>query len=107
MVLALVVYIIASPQRVRALSWLALAALPAVGIVPSLTDLFHAATAAGDTLRGVNDEMQRCASAAAITSLAAIALGAAAAYFETGLPGSGAGAPAATGPSSAALVRSS
>ncbi len=44
MVLALVVYVIASPQRVRALSWLALAALPAVGIVPSLTDLFHAAT---------------------------------------------------------------
>ena len=84
MVLALIVYVIASPHRVRALSWLALAALPAVGMVPALTDLFHAASAAGDTLRGVNDEMQGCASAAAITSLAAIALGAAAAYFENG-----------------------
>lgn len=87
MVVALIVYIIASPYRVRALSWLGLAVLPAIGMVPALTDLFHASGLAGDSLRGVNDEMQRCASTAGITSLAAVALGAAAAYFETGLPG--------------------
>ncbi len=66
-----------SPRRyrVRALSWLALAALPALGMVPALTDLFHAA---GDGRRHAPRRQRRDAaraSTAAITSLAAIALG--------------------------------
>ena len=38
MAIALVVYALASPYRVRALCWLALAVLPALGILPALTD---------------------------------------------------------------------
>ena len=37
MLVALFVYLVASPYRVRALCWLALAVLPALGILPALT----------------------------------------------------------------------
>ena len=93
MLIALFVYLIASPYRVRALCWLALAALPALGILPALTSLYHAAGEAGDRLPGLTDEMQHAAAMSALTSIIAIALGGAAAAFERRLPGLGSATP--------------
>jgi len=89
MAIALVVYTLASPYRVCALCWLLLATLPALGVLPALTDLYHAAGDAGDRLLGLTDEMQHAAAMTALTSIVAIAVGAVAAFFERRLPGVG------------------
>ena len=83
---ALVVYLLASPRRLRALSWLGLAVLPALAILPALTSLYGAAD---DGLAGVVEEMNHAGVVAAVTVLAAAALGALAARFERRLPGLG------------------
>ncbi len=38
--LAVIVYLLLSPLRLRALTWLVLATLPAIGAVPAMTDLY-------------------------------------------------------------------
>jgi hypothetical protein len=83
---ALVVYTLASPKRVRALSWLALAMLPAAGIIPALTSLYHAAA---DGAADAVPEMHTAGAVAALTVGVAILLGALAARFERRLPGLG------------------
>ena len=85
-VVALVVYTIAAPERVRALGWLALAALPAIATVPALTSLYQAGGDSGERLLGVVDEMHGAMTASALTALAALALGLVAARFERRIP---------------------
>jgi hypothetical protein len=90
---AVVVYLLASPLRLRALCWLLLAALPAIGIVPALTELYDAANA--DGVDSVVGEMQTAGIAAAITAVAGAVLGALAARFSHRLPGLGSSSGAA------------
>ncbi len=87
MAVALAVYAVASPYRLRALSWLGLAVLPALAIFPALTSLFHAA----DPGLGpqVIDEMNRAGVIALLTTLAAFGLGAVCTRFESRIPGLG------------------
>jgi hypothetical protein len=84
MALALVVYTLLSPFRMRALGWLGVALLPALPILPALTALFHAA----DPGLGPNvvDEMHRAGAIAAITALAGLGLGALVCRFEDRIP---------------------
>jgi tetratricopeptide (TPR) repeat protein len=89
--IALAAYLIFSPLRLRALCWLALALLPALGVVPALTDLYQAANDSG--LRAAGDELEAAAIALALTSGAALLVGCAAARFERVLPGLGSVSP--------------
>jgi hypothetical protein len=89
MAVAVVIYLLAMPYRVRALSWLVLAALPAIAIVPALTDLFNAAADAGDRLPDLSNEMQHAAVNGTLSAFAAIALGALAARFDNRIPALG------------------
>jgi O-antigen ligase len=84
---ALAVYILMSPFRLRALAWLGLALLPALPIVPALTSLFGAA----DQGLGpsVLDEMHRAGVIVLLTTLAAFALGAVCTRSEARIPGLG------------------
>jgi hypothetical protein len=86
MPVALVVYTLAAPERVRALSWLLLAMLPAVAIVPPLTALYEAGQ---DGAADAVAEMRTAGAVAAATAVLAIVLGALAARFERRLPGLG------------------
>jgi hypothetical protein len=90
---ALVVYVLAAPVRVRALIWLALAVLPALGLVPAMTDLYRAANE-GDvqSVAGVVDEMRAAGAAAGASAVHAIALGAVAVLVERRLPARSPGA---------------
>ena len=87
MAVALVIYTLASPYRVRALCWLGLAVLPALIIIPPLTALFEAA----DSGLGpdVLDEMHRAGAIALLATLAAAGLGAIVARNEARIPGVG------------------
>ncbi len=85
MALALVVYTLASPYRVRAISWLGLAVLPALAIIPALTSLFSAADPGLGSR--VVDEMNRAGVIALLTAIAGVGLGAVAAKFEDRIPG--------------------
>ncbi len=87
MALALVVYTLASPYRVRAISWLGLVALPALAIIPALTSLFDAAD--GGLGAPVLDEMHRAGLIALLTTIAGAGLGAVCARFEDRIPGLG------------------
>ena len=58
LLVGLVAYCVFSPLRVRALSWLALAVLPALGILPAMESLFDAA-GDGRLGRGRGDEPSR------------------------------------------------
>jgi hypothetical protein len=86
-VVGLAIYALASPYRLRAISWLGLAVLPALAILPALTSLFHAADP-GLSPR-VLDEMHHAGVIAALTTVAGVGLGAAAARFERRIPGHG------------------
>jgi hypothetical protein len=86
MVVALTVYLLFSPQRVRALSWLALAVLPAIVILPALESLF---SASGDGISGVSGEIRTAGVVALVTTAVAAVLGALAARNEERLPGLG------------------
>jgi hypothetical protein len=85
--LALIVYALFSPFRIRALCWLALAVIPAIGILPALTDLYQAAN--DEAARSAVPELHATATTAAVTALAATMIGALAARFEARLPGIG------------------
>lgn len=83
---ALIVFAVASPMRVRALSWLGLAALAAVPVIPAMSALF---SASGDGIRDVGGQLHTAALITLFTTVAAVALGALAARNETRLPGLG------------------
>jgi hypothetical protein len=90
MIAALIVYALAAPKRVPALSWLLLAAIPAVAILPALTSLYDAGQhGALDAL----DEMRTAGTAVAVIAVVAGLIGAAAARFEARLPGFGSDSP--------------
>jgi hypothetical protein len=99
--LALIVYALASPFRLRALCWLALAVIPALGSLPALTDLYRAANEEG--VRSAVAEMHTTATMVALTALVAVALGAIAARYEAKLPGLGSGSPRGNRPIAAAI----
>jgi hypothetical protein len=83
---ALIVYILAAPRRVRALTWLLLAAIPAVAILPALTSLYDAGqNGAGDAV----EEMRTAGATAAAIAAVSVLIGAAAARLEDRLPGLG------------------
>jgi hypothetical protein len=84
--IALVVYVLASPQRVRAISWLALALLPALAVVPAMTELYAAAP---DGLSGTVDEMNGAGMIALASTLGGLILGGLAVALEARLPGLG------------------
>jgi hypothetical protein len=81
---ALVVYVLVSPFRLRAVCWLALGVLPALGVIPALTDLYRAANDEG--IATVVDQMRAAGTAVAVTAGVAGILGAAAALLERRLP---------------------
>src|SRR5688500_565427 len=87
MAVGLVVYTLLSPYRLRAISWLALAVLPALAIIAPLTSLFEAAE--GGLGPDVLDEMHRAGMIAALTVVAALGIGAVCARNEQRLPGLG------------------
>jgi O-antigen ligase len=82
---ALLVYALLSPYRVRALSWLALAALPALLLAPAIGSVYSAANDEG--IRAAGDEIQTAGMLLALIALGAVALGAAAARYEARIPG--------------------
>ena len=85
--IALGVYALLSPLRLRALSWLALAALVSLGVVPALTDLYQAANDQGVSTTA--DELHAAGLAVALTSVVALVAGAIVARHERRLPGLG------------------
>jgi hypothetical protein len=84
---AFIVYALLSPLRLRALSWLALAVLPAIGFLPALDALYS--TANDEGLRNAVPELHAAGVAVAVTSGVALAIGLVAARFELRLPGLG------------------
>ena len=86
LVVALVVFALASPRRVRALSWLALALVAALPTVPAMSALF---TASGDGVRGVAGEMHTAGLVTLLTTAVAGVLGWLAVRNEKRLPGLG------------------
>ncbi|MGH2966924.1 MAG: O-antigen ligase family protein [Solirubrobacterales bacterium] len=84
---ALCVYIAFSRDRARRLGWLALAVLPALLVLPALTDLYQAANA-GTPLHALGSELRGAANAAILSTVAAFGIGAAAALVEARLPAS-------------------
>ena len=87
MAVGLVVYTLVSPYRLRAISWLGLALIPALAIIPPLTSLFEAADPGLGP--GVLDEMHHAGVIAALTVVAAFGIGAVSARNERRIPGLG------------------
>ncbi len=84
LLLALLVFVLLSPSRVRALGWLALAAVPALAFLPAILDVYSTANDVG--VSNTVSEMHAAGVTLAVIALAALALGAAAARFEERLP---------------------
>ena len=79
------VYLLLIPSRLRGLIWLALVALPALIVVPSLIDLYHAVNETGRLQAA--DELQAAARAAAIGAVITAVAGLLLARLEVALPG--------------------
>jgi hypothetical protein len=84
---ALAVYALVSPLRLRAMCWLALAVIPAIGVVPAVTDLYRVVN--DDGLGAAVNEMNAAGVAVLVTTGSAAVLGALAAGLERWLPGLG------------------
>jgi hypothetical protein len=84
---ALCVYVAFSRDRARRLAWLAAAVLPALIVLPALTDLYQAASA-DVPLSSLGGELRRTADAAALSTVVALVIAAAAAMLEARLPAS-------------------
>jgi tetratricopeptide (TPR) repeat protein len=80
---ALCVYLLFATDRARRLAWLALAALPALLILPSLVDLYQAGDA---PLSSALDELRAAGRAVALTSLLSLAIGTVAALVGKRVP---------------------
>lgn len=85
--IAMIVYALASPLRLRALSWLALPLVPAVVAFLPAADLYSVVNAEG--LEGAIPEMNAAGTAFAIGGVASLLLGIAALALEPRLPGLG------------------
>ncbi|MQA75606.1 MAG: hypothetical protein GEU88_14920 [Solirubrobacterales bacterium] len=85
---AVVIFILLSPARLRTLCWLVLAALPAIATIGPAGDLYSAAE---NGLGGVLDEMHTAGRVAALTAGGSLILGAGAALFDRWRPGFGEG----------------
>jgi O-Antigen ligase len=84
---AICVYVALSRERARRLAWLAAAVLPALIVLPALTDLYQAAN--GDApLHSLGGELRRAANAAALSTAVALIVGGALAWLEARLPAS-------------------
>lgn len=81
---ALAVYTTLSPGRARSLVWLALAVLPALLILPSLTELYSAANEVG--LKGALEHLPAAGRAALAGALLAAVAGAIVARLEARFP---------------------
>lgn len=99
--IAVLVYVVLSPLRLRAICWLALAFIPALGVIPALSELFRAA---GAGVSGAGDELEAAGIAVAWTSGASVLLGAVAARLDRKLPGLGSSSPRANTAIIAALL---
>ncbi len=86
LIISVIVFALVSPRRVRALSWLGLAALAAIPTVPAMSSLF---TASAEGIRDVAGEMHTAGLVVLLTTAAAAALGALAVRNEDRLPGLG------------------
>jgi hypothetical protein len=84
---ALCVYVAFGRERARRLAWLALAVLPALIVVPALTDLYQTASA-GTPVRALAGELHAAGDAAILSAVVALAVGAGAATVEARLPSS-------------------
>ena len=82
---ALAVFLIASKDRARAVAWLALAVLPALLVLPALTDLYQAAEAGG---RPDTSELRAAGRSALGGAALAVLIGGAAAWLERRRPAS-------------------
>jgi hypothetical protein len=91
--IAIVVYVLFSPLRLRAICWLGLALIPALGVVPHLSEIFRAANDVGVGAAG--DELRAAGAALAWATGAGLILGAVAGRFERVLPGLGSTSPRA------------
>jgi O-Antigen ligase len=83
---ALIALLILSPHRLRTLCWLGLAVLPALAVIPALSDLYTA----GNEPHGLEQivpEMRGAGRATAFTALAAVVAGSALARFGNRIPG--------------------
>jgi hypothetical protein len=85
--LALAVYLLCSPLRLRALCWLALAVLPALGVVPAATELYGAVN--DDGLGSAVAELNYAGVAVGLTMLVAAVVGALAVGLGGRVPGLG------------------
>ena len=84
---ALCVYVAFSRERARRLAWLALAVLPALLVLPALTDLYQAANG-GTPVHDLGGELRRAGNAAILSTVVAFAIGVAASLLEARLPAS-------------------
>jgi hypothetical protein len=82
---ALCVYLLFSEDRARRMGWLALAALPALLVLPALVDLYRAANADAP-LRSALGELHGAGRAVALTCAGSLAIGAAAALLGRSIP---------------------
>lgn len=85
--IAVVVYALASPLRLRSLAWLALAALPALATIPAGQDLYSAVNDSG--LAAAGEQLGNAGAAIVLSAVAACMLGAVAVIYEARLPGLG------------------
>ena len=86
---ALVVYALLSPLRARALAWLALAVIPALGVLPALLELFDVANADPRVRMRVLGELEDTGMTIAGTVSVALVIGWLGARFERHLPALG------------------
>ena len=84
---ALSVYVLFSEGRARRLGWLALAALPALLILPALIDLYRAASTDAP-LHSALDELRGVGRAVTLTCAASLAIGALAVLVGRAVPAS-------------------
>jgi hypothetical protein len=82
---ALCVYVAFSRDRARRLAWLALAVLPALLVLPALTDLYQAANG-GTPVHDLGSDLRRAANAAILSTGVAFGVGVAASLLEARLP---------------------
>jgi hypothetical protein len=87
LVVSLIVFVLVSPLRVRALSWFAVGAIAALPTIPAMSAVFTAASDNGTA--AVGGEMHTAAVIILVTTAVAVALGALAARNEERLPGLG------------------
>src|SRR5262249_3992018 len=80
-------YVAFSRERARRLAWLALAVLPALLVLPALTDLYQAANG-GTPVHELGSELRRAGNAAIVSTAVAFGIGIAASLLEARLPAS-------------------